>query len=108
MANVPSTSVVTPTILSDGKSMDKTFELLSIDILREMNRIPYATLVLLAGDTPQKEFAISDDGFFEPGKTIEIKLRYEDGSEKESTVFKGLIVKHSVEAGERGMLLSVE
>ncbi len=108
MANAPSTSVVTPTILSDGKSMDKTFELLSIDILREMNRIPYATLVLLAGDTPQKEFAISDDGFFEPGKTIEIKLRYEDGSEKESTVFKGLIVKHSVEAGERGMLLSVE
>ena len=101
-------SVVTPTILSDGKSMDKAFELLSIDVLREMNRIPYATLVLLAGDTPQKEFAISDDSFFEPGKTIEIKLRYEDGSEKEVSVFKGLVVKHSVEAGEQGMLLSVE
>ena len=42
-------SVVTATILSDGQQMDPAFSLLSLDITREVNRIPEAQIVLLDG-----------------------------------------------------------
>ena len=101
-------SVVTSTILSAGQSMDPTFELLSVDIVREVNRIPYAQLVLLDGDAAQQEFPISNAPFFEPGKEIEIKLRYEDAPQSDATVFKGVLVGHRVEADENGSLLTVD
>ncbi len=100
-------SVVTPTILSSGQAMDPAFELLAIDITKELNRIPYARLVLLDGDAAQQTFAISNEPFFEPGKEIEIKLRYEDAGQ-DVTVFKGVVVGHGVEAGPDGSLLTVD
>lgn len=100
-------SLVTATILSAGKTMDPSYQLLAVDVVKEANRIPYATLTLLDGDAAQRTFAISDDRFFEPGKSVEIKLRYE-GDGKETSVFKGLVVKQVVEASERGSLLTVE
>ncbi len=101
-------SVVTPTILSSGKKMDASYELLSLDITKEVNRIPYAQLVLIDGDAAQQTFAISNDDFFEPGKAIEIKLRYEDAADKEATVFKGVVVGHGIEANAQGSTLTVE
>jgi Rhs element Vgr protein len=101
-------SVVTPTILSNGKPMDKSFELLSIDIIKEINRIPYAVLVLIDGSAAKQKFTISNDAFFEPGNRVDIKLRYENAPDKELTVFSGLIVKHGVQANERGSMLTVE
>ncbi|MCB0207851.1 MAG: type VI secretion system tip protein VgrG [Anaerolineae bacterium] len=101
-------SVVTVTVLSEGKLMDPIYELVSLDIRKEVNRIPYAQLVLLDGDATKQTFAISDEPFFEPGKVIEIKLRYEDAPAQEATVFKGVVVGHGVEAGGQGSLLTVE
>lgn len=101
-------SVVTPTILSDGQSMDPTFELLSIDVVKEVNRIPYAQVILLDGDAAQQVFSISNNAFFEPGREIEIKLRYEGDPQNEATVFKGVVVGHSVESDADGSLLTVE
>jgi Rhs element Vgr protein len=108
MPNTVHTGVVTATILSAGKSMDKSFEFLSIDIVKDLDRVPYAVLVLLDGSVSEQKFAISDQEFFGPGKEIEIKLRYEDAPNEEATVFKGLVVKHAVEAGAQGTLLTVE
>ena len=101
-------SVVTATILSAGKKMDPVFELVSVDVSHEVNRIPHAQIVFLDGDAAQQKFTISDDAFFEPGKEIEIKVRYEDAPEKETTVFKGLVVGLGVQAGDFGSLLTVE
>ena len=101
-------SVITATILSAGKKMDPTFEVVSIDITKEVNRIPYARLVLIDGDAAQQMFAISNDKFFEPGKLIEIKLRYEEDASSEATVFKGIVVTHGVEADSHGSLLTIE
>src|SRR5687768_8087455 len=100
--------VVTATILSAGKAMDPSFELVSIDIVKEVNRIPYAILSLLDGSASKQNFLVSNDAFFEPGKEIEIKLRHEDRSSEEASVFKGLLVKQIVEANEQGTLLTVE
>jgi Rhs element Vgr protein len=101
-------SVVIVTILSEGKHMDPAYVLLSLDISKEVNRIPYAQLTLLDGDVAQQKFAISNSTFFEPGKQIEIKIRYEDAPEEEATVFQGMVVGHGVEADEQGSLLTLE
>lgn len=101
-------SLVVPTILSDGREMNPAVDLLSIDIVKEVNRIPYAQLVLVDGDAAQQKFALSDSGFFEPGKTIEIKLHYAEEPQKRVTVFQGLVVGHGVQASGRGSLLTVE
>jgi Rhs element Vgr protein len=101
-------STVTTTILSDEAVMDAKYELLSIDIVKEVYRIPYAQIVLLDGDAAKQKFAISDTDFFVPGKKIEIKLRYEGESGKDVSVFKGLVVRQTVEATEQGLLLNVE
>ncbi len=59
--------VVTATIISADKTMGPLFELVTIDIVKEANRIPCATLTLLDGSAAKQTFAISDDAFFEPG-----------------------------------------
>ncbi|HUT46935.1 MAG TPA: type VI secretion system tip protein VgrG [Sedimentisphaerales bacterium] len=99
-------SVVTVTILSQDEQMDPAYEILSLDIIKEINRIPQAQLMLVDGDAAQRNFSISDTAFFEPGKEIEIKLRYEGTPDE--TVFKGPVVRHGVQAGESGSVLTVE
>nr|VFK36493.1 MAG: Rhs element Vgr protein [Candidatus Kentron sp. SD]VFK39174.1 MAG: Rhs element Vgr protein [Candidatus Kentron sp. SD]VFK77814.1 MAG: Rhs element Vgr protein [Candidatus Kentron sp. SD] len=104
-------SVVTTTVLSAGKKIDPTWQLLSVDITREVNRIPRAQLVLLDGDAAKQVFPLSDSAVFEPGKEIEIRLRYEGKKGKpgqDRTVFKGLVIHHQVEAGPGGSQLVVE
>jgi Rhs element Vgr protein len=100
-------SVVTATIVSGGAQIDKVYELISIDVRREVNRIPHASLVLLDGDAAQRKFPLSDAKYFEPGKEIEIKARYESVTQ-DATLFKGLVVRHAVEANLQGSLLRVE
>lgn len=100
--------VVTATITSDGQAMDPACQVLAIDIVREVNRIPCAQLTLIDGDAAQRRFAASDGGFFDPGKKIDIKLRYEGQPGSEKTVFSGLVAAHSIEAGRRGSTLTVD
>jgi Rhs element Vgr protein len=101
-------SVVTSTILSAGKQIDPAYAIVSIDIIKEANRIPRAQLVLIDGDAAQQTFAISDTDSFKPGQPIEIKLRYESAPNQEVSIFKGLVVGQRIEASLRGTLLTVE
>lgn len=100
-------SVVTATILSDRMRIDTIHEVVSIDIRREVNRIPCASLVFLDGDAAKRTFGLSNQGYFEPGKAIEIKVRYESETE-DATLFKGPVVRHAVEASLHGSLLRVD
>src|SRR5215831_15007030 len=99
-------AVVSPTLLSNGSKITENYELLSIDIRRELNRVPHATLILLDGDPTKQEFHLSDADYFEPGKEIEIKLRYE--TKADASVFKGSVIRHGIEASARGSVLRVE
>jgi Rhs element Vgr protein len=101
-------SVVTATITSDNAPMPPEYELLSLQVVSEVNRVPWATLALLDGDPAKQSFAISDGDFFEPGRKIAIKLRYEDAPSKEATVFTGLVLRHAIEARSDGCLLTLE
>src|SRR5262249_14267197 len=77
-------SEVTVTITSGNAAMDPRYEVVSVDVSREVDRIPEAQVVLIDGDAAKRQFAISDTAFFEPGKEVEIKLRYEGRSQDAS------------------------
>ena len=99
--------IVTVTILSDGINMNAEHHLVSVDITKEINRIPYAELVLVDGVPARQKFAISNEDFFKPGKTIEIKIRYEGDAKNEQTVFKGKVIRHGVKATPSESLLNI-
>ncbi len=100
--------VVTTTILSNGAVMNPEYNLMSIDIIKEVNKIPIAQIILLDGDAAKQEFPISNTDFFKPGNQVEIKLRYEGEPQNEATVFKGIIVRHSVQADQYSSLLTLD
>src|SRR3954447_684977 len=95
------------TITSNDERMDGGSEVLSVDILSEVDRIPEARVVLIDGDSAGRKFAISDSSFFEPGRVLEIKLRNE-GEVDNPTVFRGPVVRHAAEVGVAGSVLVVE
>lgn len=100
-------SVVTATIKSEGKELAAKFELLSIEINRELNRIPEAELRFVDGNAATREFELSDETAFEPGNEIEIFLRYE-GKGGSASVFKGIVVRHNLEVSAGDSSLTVE
>ena len=55
--------VVTATILSDGNPIPPPWDVLSIDICREVGRIPSAEIRITDGDAAQQRFAISNEAF---------------------------------------------
>src|SRR5689334_9357297 len=96
----PSThDVVSSQIVVDGKAIDATYQILSISIIKEVNRIPAARLVVRDGDAAERKFEISDSDTFNPGKKIAINLGM-DG--KNSQAFKGVIVSQSVKVKANG------
>lgn len=101
-------SVVTATITSNGKVIDPEFGLLYIDIMYEYNKIPSAELSYIDGDFAKQEFKLSDGALFVPGSEIEIKLRYEDESSSEKTVFKGIVLKQGLQTNTEGCALVAE
>lgn len=96
----PSThDVVTYDLVIDGQAADSSYEVLSISINKEVNRIPTATIRLRDGEAPEGSFAISNTNDFIPGKNIQIKI----GRDGQNTMlFKGIIIKHNLKIRENG------
>ncbi|MFZ2403836.1 MAG: type VI secretion system tip protein VgrG, partial [Methylobacter sp.] len=97
--------VCTAAILIDGTEISGEFHLLSAYVSRELNRIPTATLHLQDGEAAKATFKASNTAHFIPGKKIEIQLGYRSHND---TVFKGIIVKHSIKIRKNGSLLILE
>ena len=106
--NIPSDkpkSVVTHTIISGGTEVSKQYQLLSIVVNKEVNRIPTATLVYTDGEPSKQSFELSGKADFEPGKEIEIKAGY---SSDEKLLFKGIVIKHSIRIRNKNSVLIIE
>lgn len=104
-------SVVTVTVKSAGALVDPRHALLSVDIRRELNRVPTAMLVYADGDAASRSFELCDSGIFAPGKEVEIAARYEGApgaAGKDRVLFKGPVARHGTEADARGSVLRVE
>ena len=98
-ANTSQHDVATFTILLDGNEMEAFYQVLSICIIKEVNRVSIAKLVIRDGEVADKTFAISEKNDFIPGKKIIIKVG-RDGNNKQ--FFKGIITRHAIRIREKG------
>jgi Rhs element Vgr protein len=92
-------------ILVDGAQIPGEYHVLALQVNKEINRIPSATIALRDGEASKSTFEVSNSAHFIPGKKIEIKLGYRAQND---TVFKGIVVKHGVSVRKSGSLLTVE
>ncbi len=97
--------VCTVAVLVEGAEITGQFHIMSITVTKEVNRIPTATIHLRDGEASKATFEASNTANFIPGKKIEIQLGYRSQND---SVFKGIIIKHSIKLRKSGSLLIVE
>ena len=100
-----SADLVTYKILVDGEELSKTVQVMSILVEKEINRVPVAKIVMVDGDPASQDFTVSNQDLFLPGKEVEIKAGYHSD---ESTIFKGLVIKHNLKIRSTQSFLEVE
>ncbi|MBN1301239.1 MAG: type VI secretion system tip protein VgrG [Melioribacteraceae bacterium] len=89
------TDLATFTIISGGNKISKEYHVISITVTKEVNRIPTAKIIFADGDAAKGDFELSNQDLFIPGEEIEVQAGYHND---ESTIFKGIIVSHSLKA----------
>ena len=100
-----SPDVCTITLLTEGTPVSETYQVVSIAVTKEVNRIPTATIIIIDGEAALETFAISDKADFIPGKAIEIKAGYRA---HDNSIFKGIVVKHSIKIRKNTSFLIIE
>ncbi|HKJ41485.1 MAG TPA: type VI secretion system tip protein VgrG [Sunxiuqinia sp.] len=85
--------VITTTILINGTPVPQTIGTLGIQVVKEVNRIPFAKLRMKDGSAADEDFPISGGELFIPGNEIEIQVGY---NSDENTIFKGIITKQAL------------
>jgi Rhs element Vgr protein len=74
-------------------------QVLSIAIVKELNRIPVARIVIRDGDAAGRDFAVSNQDSFIPGKKVIINLGTDS---KNVQAFKGIVTRHAIKIRENG------
>jgi len=92
-------------MLSNGNEVSRTYQVLSIVVNKEINRIPSASIIIMDGEPSKESFEVSNMPDFEPGKELEIKAGYRG---QEETVFKGIVIKHGLKVRKTSSVLMVE
>lgn len=101
-------ATATPTfsIRVNGQEIRGEYQVASISVSREVNKIASAQVVLYDGDPSSEQFEISSSQDFVPDAEIEIQAGYE---RNEKTIFKGKIVRQSIRIYQkRPSILKVE
>jgi Rhs element Vgr protein len=99
---VPDTSksrVSTYQVVVNGQIANPVYELLSMVVTHESNKVPTAKLIFKDGDPASKTFPLSEKNDLVPGTSIVVKIG-RDGTNTQ--VFKGIIVRHSIRVKENG------
>jgi len=98
-------TVVTTTLLSGGAEVTKKYQVLSLVVNKEVNRISSATILIADGEPSKESFEVSSQPEFEPGKEIEIKCGYRSDEE---TIFKGIVIRHGIKVRKKHSVLVIE
>lgn len=93
-------------VRSGGATLDRVYQVVALDIVKELDRIPDATLILAERRGPRGEFVLSELDLFAPGKELEIAANWI--GEPETRLFVGRVVRHAVRFDGRGPVLRVE
>jgi len=91
--------VITFTLLSDGNAVPETTEILSIQVSKTANRIPFARINVRDGDAGSGTFEVSSSDLFTPGREIEIRIGHDGDNTK---VFLGVAVRQRVRVRPSG------
>ncbi|MFD0861704.1 type VI secretion system tip protein VgrG [Sungkyunkwania multivorans] len=100
-----SADLITFKVLVDGNELSKANEVLSIEVSKEVNRVPTAYIILKDGEAATRDFLLSNEELFIPGKEIEITAGYHSDEE---TIFKGLVIKHAIKIRKNASQLHIE
>ncbi len=92
-------AAVTFTVKINGNAIPQTFEVYSLNVIREANRIPSAKVTLIDGSPSKEKFSASNDALFVPGQSIELLAGRQS---KEDLIFKGIIIAHSIALRKNG------
>lgn len=99
------TELVSFTLKVDGTELDRIYDVVSISVNKEINRVPTARIQIIDGDASMEDFVLSASDTLIPGKEVEILAGYHM---VEETIFKGLIVKHGIRVRGHSSLLIIE
>ena len=87
------TDLVTFTIKVNGNPVSTQYQINSIVISKEINRIAAAKIIICDGDAAAQDFSISNQETFIPGAAVEITCGY---NLDETLLFKGIVLRHSL------------
>lgn len=99
LTNTSTHDVVTFDLLIDEKPIAPEYQVKSVTVMKEINRVPSAQVVFRDGEASKKDFEISAKNDFVPGKKIIIKVG-RDGSNNQ--IFKGIIIRHAIKIKNSG------
>ncbi len=94
--------IVNLEVTLDGTKVPEAMMVLEVEVIKEINKIPYAKILIADGDSRTQTFPQSDQAIFEPGKEVEIKLAHDPTATMES-IFKGVLVEHGVKLRRDGL-----
>ncbi|WP_316738494.1 phage baseplate assembly protein V [Pedobacter aquatilis] len=80
----------------DGAAIPVDFNLLSVGVQHELNKISEAQLLFLA-DAARDPFAISDSGIFKVGSLVEVRCGY--STAQADLIFSGIVTAQSMDMG---------
>ncbi|MBK9983955.1 MAG: type VI secretion system tip protein VgrG [Saprospiraceae bacterium] len=86
-------------LLVNNNPINPAYEIMSLCITHEINRIPLAQIIIRDGDASESNFEISESDDLIPGKKITIKIG-RDGNNEQS--FKGIITKQTIKVKSNG------
>ncbi len=97
--------LITYKVLSGGTELPGKYGIKSIVVEKEVNRIPFARIVIMDGSVPEQDFKLSNENLLTPGKEIEITAGYHMD---EATIFRGIVVKHNIKIRRGASYLVIE
>lgn len=86
------------TVKVDGEVVGREHQLLSVSVVKAVNRIASARLAYLDGSASSNDFPLSNAGLFTPGRKVEILAGAGDDPQP---VFAGIVVRQSLRVRER-------
>lgn len=92
-------ALVSWTISADGKPLDSSYQVVSIDVWTDVNKLPKARLVISDGDPAAQTFPISETAALIPGAALEISLGYDQSV---TQVFSGIVYRQGLEIAQNG------
>lgn len=108
MATAPVSSetyLITYQVLANGSPIDGAYNVISIQVHKEVNKISTCEIEILDGSPSKEDFPISDSSTFVPGTSIEVKMGYESNNE---TVFKGIVLRQGLKVKkDKGPVMEV-